>query len=92
MKFKPTMTLRFGAAHNSLTIVDEAKTTTFDMNKMRRDDKQTLQRVAVTAWCHLNGVEWSPSPHRKKKNVKNRTVKTNGKIRRKAKVRADHHA
>jgi hypothetical protein len=54
MKFKPTMTLRFGAAHNSLTINDHNKTTVIDFNSLTRKDRLKLDRMAVDAWQKIN--------------------------------------
>ena len=56
MKFKPTMTLRFGADHNSLTIKEEHGETVFDFNKMHRDRRAQIKRMTVEAWCKVNGI------------------------------------
>jgi hypothetical protein len=56
MKFKPTMTLRFGANHNSLTLHEESGETVFDFNKMHRDRKAQIKRMTVEAWCKVNGI------------------------------------
>ena len=62
---KPTMTLRFGAAHNSLTIHEQGKDTLIELNTLTRDDSDRLRRMAVEAWQRINNVKRKGKRRRK---------------------------
>lgn len=101
-RVKPTMTLRFGAGQNSLTITEPNGDTTFDFNKMRRDHSDQIKRMAVDAWCKVNGVRntaprsrsrkvFSSSPKKGAPNVTSHKTKKAVNGRRKTEVCENQH-